>query len=61
VPPGLPPDHPRADWLRHSGLYAEMEQPLPPELYTSALPELCMAHFARLAPLQRWLVDLLRD
>jgi uncharacterized protein (TIGR02453 family) len=61
VPPGLPADHPRADWLRHSGLYAEIEQPLPPELYTPALAELCVDHFARLAPLQQWLVDLLRD
>jgi uncharacterized protein (TIGR02453 family) len=61
VPHGLPPDHPRADWLRHGGLYAEIDQPLPPELYTPALPELCMVNFARLAPLQWWLVDLLRD
>jgi len=61
VPHGLPADHPRADWLRHSGLYAEISQPLPPELYTPALPELCLEQFAHLAPLQQWLVDLLRD
>ncbi|MBV9580292.1 MAG: DUF2461 domain-containing protein [Chloroflexi bacterium] len=61
VPHGLPADHPRADWLRHSGLYAEIDQPLPPELYTPALPELCCEQFARLAPLQQWLVDLLRE
>jgi len=61
VPHGLSADHPRADWLRHSGLYAEIEQPLPPELYTPALPQLCFDQFARLAPLQQWLVDLLRD
>jgi uncharacterized protein (TIGR02453 family) len=61
VPHGLPLDHPRSDWLRHSGLFAEVDQPLPPELYTPALPELCVAHFARLAPLQQWLVDLQPD
>jgi len=61
VPHGLLADHPRADWLRHSGLYAEIVQPLPPELYTPALPELCLEQFAHLAPLQQWLVDLLRD
>jgi uncharacterized protein (TIGR02453 family) len=61
VPHGLPADHPRADWLRHSGLYAEIVQPLPPELYTPALPELCLEQFAHLASLQQWLVDLLRD
>jgi uncharacterized protein (TIGR02453 family) len=61
VPHGLPAGHPRADWLRHSGLYAELDQPLPSELYTPALPELCFEQFARLAPLQLWLVDLLRE
>ena len=61
VPHGLPADHPRADWLRHGGLYAEIDQPLPRELYTPALPELCFEQFARLAPLQLWLVDLLRE
>jgi uncharacterized protein (TIGR02453 family) len=61
VPRGLPADHPRADWLRHSGLYAEIDQPLPAELYTPALPEVCFEQFARLEPLQRWLVDLLRE
>jgi uncharacterized protein (TIGR02453 family) len=61
VPHGLPADHARADWLRHSGLFAEIDQPLPPELYTPALPELCFEQFARLAPLEQWLVDLLRE
>jgi uncharacterized protein (TIGR02453 family) len=61
VPHGLPSDHPLADWLRHSALYAEIVQPLPPELYTPALPELCLEQFERLAPLQQWLVDLLPD
>lgn len=61
VPHSLPTDHPRADWLRHSGLFAEIVRPLPPELYTPALPQLCFDQFARLAPLQQWLVDLLRD
>jgi uncharacterized protein (TIGR02453 family) len=61
VPRGLPADHPRADWLLHGGLFAEIDQPLPTELYTPALPELCFEQFDRLAPLQQWLVDLLRE
>src|SRR5690242_1313023 len=35
VPAGLPQDHPRAEWLCHTGLFAETTQPLPAELYTT--------------------------
>lgn len=60
VPRGLPDDHPRADWLRHSALYAEVQvEPPPRELFGPQFPEFCMAHYERLAPLQQWLVDLL--
>jgi uncharacterized protein (TIGR02453 family) len=61
VPPGLPAEHPRADWLRHSGLFAQFEQPLPPQVFSAQLTELCFEQFQRLQPLQQWLVDLLRD
>jgi uncharacterized protein (DUF2461 family) len=56
---GMPSDHPRADWLRHSGLFAQIEQPIPGELYTPVLADFCMATCTRLAPLQEWLVKLL--
>ena len=60
VPSGLPNDHPRADWLRHSGLFAERElQPVPTQVFSFALLELCLEHYERMAPLQRWLVELL--
>ena len=57
VPQGLPKDHPRAQWLCFSGLYAEVT--LSPAPLGNDLPELCLSHFQRFAPLQRWLVDLL--
>jgi uncharacterized protein (TIGR02453 family) len=59
VPAGLPSEHPRADWLRHTGLFAQVEQSIPTELYTPALPKFCLATYMRLAPLQQWLVQLL--
>jgi hypothetical protein len=59
VPQGLPPDHPRAELLRHSGLFAETQlQPVPDDLFSERLPELCLEHYQRVAPLQRWLVEL---
>jgi hypothetical protein len=59
VPSGQPLEHPRTDWLRHSGLFAQIEQPIPPELYPPVLADFCMASYTRLAPLQEWLVELL--
>jgi uncharacterized protein (TIGR02453 family) len=60
VPQNLPADHPRADWLRHSGLNAEVTlDPVPSEAFSEHLPTLCLEHYQRVAPLQRWLVDLL--
>jgi len=59
VPPGLPANHARADWLRHSGLFAAKDIPLPAEAFSDQLPGLCFAHYQRVAPLQQWLVDLL--
>jgi len=60
VPAGLDPGHPRADLLRHDGLYA-----FPPAGFGRAavsspsLVDACMAHFQAMAPLQRWLVRAL--
>jgi len=60
LPAGLPAEHPRADWLRHGGLFAELElQPVPPEVFADAFPAWCLQQYQRVAPLQRWLVEVL--
>jgi uncharacterized protein (TIGR02453 family) len=59
VPSGLPADHPRADWLRQSGLVAATEQLLPGELFSNQLTGMCITQCQRVAPLQQWLIDLL--
>ncbi len=61
VPAGLPADHPRAEWLRYSGLVAGSEQPLPNEVFSNPLPGLCFEHYKRVASIQQWLNDLLAD
>jgi hypothetical protein len=61
VPAGCPVDHPRADWLRHSGLVASTTQALPPEVFSSDLPSVGFQHIQRFSELQRWLVNLLPD
>ena len=58
---GLPASHPRAEWLKFSGLFAASEQPLAAETFTDQLPKMCFNRFERVAPLQQWLVDLRVD
>ena len=58
VPRGFAPDHPRADLLRHDGLWAGPElAPLPESVHTARLVRLCMSHFEKVLPLHRWLVE----
>jgi hypothetical protein len=59
VPTGLPLDHPRGHWLRHSGLFAAVEQPVPAQVFSNQLVGVCFEHYQRVAPVQRWLVELL--
>ena len=59
TPRGYASDHPRARWLRHNGLYAMLSLPDPPEeLLGPGLLDWCQEHFARLAPLHQWLLQL---
>ena len=59
VPAGYDADEPRAELLRHSGLYAWVEHaPPPPETHTPDFPAFCVEEYARLLPVQRWLLAL---
>lgn len=55
VPTGLPADHPRAGWLKYTGLHAYAP---PISLDVAATPELvnaAMAHFVAMSPVYQWL------
>ncbi|HYU19475.1 MAG TPA: DUF2461 domain-containing protein [Chloroflexota bacterium] len=58
VPAGFDPDHSRAELLLHAALYAGLELSLPPEVYSSDLPALCLEHYRNLAPLQEWIAGI---
>ena len=58
IPPGFDSGHPNAELLRHNGLYAGIEGPIPEELYSERLLDYCMERFAPLGGLHRWLVGL---
>lgn len=55
VPRGFDPAHPRAGLLRHEGLHAMHDGPLPASVYSAALVDEVLAIFARAAPVSRWL------
>lgn len=59
VPRNIPADHPRADLLRHNGLYVVTGELMPSSLVTSPeLMDVCLEHAARMAPLLHWLAAL---
>lgn len=58
VPRGFDPEHPRADLLRHDGLIAWGELPVE-DARSPKFPGEVVAHYRKLAPIQRWMADLL--
>jgi uncharacterized protein (TIGR02453 family) len=57
VPRGFSADHPRADLLRHNGLYLGRETLPPPQLHTPALVDVIVDECLNMMPLHLWLVD----
>ena len=55
VPRGFDPAHPRAELLKHKGLYAGIEMKPPAELHGPELVGFCRDHFQALLPLHRQL------
>ncbi len=58
VPRGYDPEHPRADWLRHDGLWAYRSFRDAAALHRPALVDRCVEVCRELAPLHRWLVKV---
>lgn len=58
VPRGYDPGHERADLLRHEGLWAGLEVPIPEEAHPEAFIDYCFGHFRALWPLNAWLLGL---
>ena len=60
VPRGYDKDHPRAELLKHDGVWAAYEAKIPPELYTDELPDWCLPHYQAMLPLHTWLLAFTR-
>jgi uncharacterized protein (TIGR02453 family) len=61
TPRGYDTEHPNADLLRHNGLYAGVQLPIPKAFYTRRLVDLCHRYYRGLLPLHRWLLALTHD
>ncbi len=58
VPRGFAPDHPRADLLRFTSVFAMAKvSPSPKELESAKFVDWCMAHFSATRPLVDWLAE----
>jgi uncharacterized protein (TIGR02453 family) len=55
VPNGFDKNHPREALLRHRGLYAFIETPVPSEISTSKGVQFCLKKYKSLSPLFDWL------
>ncbi len=58
TPHGYDPNHPNAEFLLYNGLYAGIERPVPSELFSAGLGDLCFEHYKKMLPLHRWLLAL---
>ncbi len=58
IPRGYDKAHPRADLLKHNGLYASSETIPPNNLASSDLIDICFARYQAMASLQQWLAAL---
>ena len=57
VPRDYDANHPRAELLKHNGLYLMTETKLPAELHRKQFVTYCMKEFRKMDPLQRWLAS----
>ena len=55
VPGGFDKNHPRESLLRHKGLYAFIESPVPAQLSTEKGVDFCLKKYKELRPLYDWL------
>ena len=58
VPPGYDPAPGAEFLLRHAGLYAGLEIPIPAEIHSPDLVDFCFARFKPIEPLHRWLTAM---
>lgn len=59
LPRGFAADHPRAEWLRHNGLFTSLDQPFPPDSATDpALVDRIAEAFLPCVSLHQWLTVL---
>jgi uncharacterized protein (TIGR02453 family) len=58
VPAGFDVGPEAAQLLRHAGLYAGIEAPIPAELHSPAIIDYCWERFKPMEPLHRWLAAL---
>lgn len=56
VPAGYDAAHPNVELLKHNGLYAGIEMPIPAAFYSEAFIEFCFAHFQAMLSLHQWLI-----
>ena len=58
IPRGFDKEHPRADLLRHNGLWASTGGKLNDDFKSEQLIEFCFAHYKKMLPIHTWCREL---
>jgi uncharacterized protein (TIGR02453 family) len=58
VPAPYPKDHPRAELLRHDGLFAYVAGPVPVEMAGPGFVDWCLARWKPLDPVRAWVAEV---
>jgi uncharacterized protein (TIGR02453 family) len=58
VPAPYDKDHPRADLLKHTGLYVYRSEKIPAATFTSRFVAYCLGHWRKMAPVEDWIAAL---
>lgn len=59
VPAGFDKNHENSDLLLYDGMTAFLEEPIPQELFTEKIVDYVYERFAQMAPIERWVADML--
>jgi len=59
IPAGFDPKHENSGLLLYDGMTAFLEEPIPAELFSAEIVDFVYERFAQMAPIQRWVADMI--
>ena len=61
IPRGYDESHPNAEFLLFNGLHAVRDEKIPKQFYSEAIIDYAFSHYKNMAPIHRWLKNVLEN